>query len=101
MMRLVQHHGIGSRQQLSEAVIAQRHVGQKKMVIDHHNLRRQGTTSGSIHETPLDLPQLTRSLSRFEQATARGAAQSVQADIVLSPLEQYRVGVYPERAPDH
>ena len=55
MVRFVQHHRIHGRQQLSKTLIAQRHVGQKQVVIHDHDLSRQCAAPGPVHEARFEL----------------------------------------------
>ena len=50
LVRLVQHHGVGLRQQLAEALLAQRHVGQEQVMVDDHHIRLLGAAARLHHE---------------------------------------------------
>ncbi len=41
LVRLVEDHRVAGRQQLGHAFVAQHHVGEEQMVIDHHHVGRQ------------------------------------------------------------
>ena len=50
-MRLVENHGICGRQQVGHALVAQHQVGEKKVVVDYHDIRLLRLTPGLHHKT--------------------------------------------------
>lgn len=50
-MRLVDHEGLRARQDLAEALLLERQVGQQQVMVDHHHVGRLCTLARLHHET--------------------------------------------------
>ncbi len=50
LVRFVEDHRIGSRQQLGHAGVAQHHVGKEQVVVDHHDVRLLCFLAGAHHK---------------------------------------------------
>jgi hypothetical protein len=52
LVRLVEHHHVGRRQQLGDRVLAQREVGAEQVVVDDHQVGRERLAASPEHEAP-------------------------------------------------
>ncbi len=51
LMRLVEYHSVAGGQQFRNAFVAQHHIGEKQVVIDHHDIGFHRLGTGMEHET--------------------------------------------------
>ncbi len=53
LVRLVEDHGVAGGQQLGDALVAQRDVGEKQVMVDHHHVGRERVLARAHHEAVL------------------------------------------------
>ena len=53
LVRLVEDHRVAGGQQFGDALVAQRHVGEEQVVVDHHHVGRERVLARAHHEAVL------------------------------------------------